>query len=280
MKVAVTGANGQLGCCLRNILNDEVVFLSKEEMDITNEYETLDVIRDMEIDLVINTAAYTHVDRAETEKDLCWSVNEKGVRNLSQALERRNGKLIHISTDYVFDGLKKEPYVEENETNPLSEYGLSKRGGERVLLHSNINGVILRTSWLFSPFGKNFVKTMVQLMSQNDEIRVVQDQIGSPTSALDLSKSIETLISTKFPEKTEIYHFANSGYCSWWDFATEIKNNLKLSTVIVPITTDELHQTAKRPAFGALSSKKFENDYSFKIQSWQSSLKNVLKEIK
>lgn len=285
MNILITGAEGQLGSEIKDQAqkyhrNYNFFYEGSKGLDITNKSDVSNYIRLNDISLIINCAAYTSVDRAESEENIAFRVNEIGVRNLISAIkEKSNGRLIHISTDYVFDGKNEHPYKELDKVNPIGVYGRSKRAGEELIINSNIDGVIIRTSWLYSKYGSNFVKTMLRLGKERDSINVVNDQIGAPTYARDLAKTCLSLINKPFSNKDKIYHYSNSGKISWYDFAKEIMNLANLNCKVLPVETKDYPTPAERPKFSVMNTIKIKEDFSIEIQSWKDSLKECILEI-
>lgn len=276
-KILVTGGNGQLAQCLKDVVknNDEldVNFQDLPELDITNIQQLVSYFSKNELDYCINCAAYTAVDLAEEQSDLAYAVNADGPKNLAEACKKHQVKLLHISTDFVFDGKKQTPYIETDMPNPLGVYGKSKWQGERNIQEIMEDYFILRTSWLYSEYGNNFMKTMLKLSETRDEINVVSDQIGSPTYAGDLA---EVLIKIVLSSSTNygLYHFSNSGAISWYDFAVEIFKQFGRKIEVKPITTKDYPTAAKRPKFSVLDTTKIENNFDCTIKDWQGSLKS------
>lgn len=280
MKVVVTGKGGQLASELEFLKGGDLnwKFLSYGDLDITKKDFVYDFFLNNKCDLIINCAAYTSVDNAEDEIDKCFKVNYHGVSNLISASEKFKIKIIHFSTDYVFDGYKNISYKENDITNPMSVYGKSKFKGELALCKSNIKSIVIRTSWVYSVFGKNFVKSMLSLSKKNRSISVVSDQIGSPTNAYDLAQLILKIINCKkyIWKSFDIFHFSNEGQCSWYDFAKEIFEICKISTTVNEIKSSQFLTKAKRPNFSLLSKKKIKNTFNIEIFHWKDSLKNML----
>ncbi|MDA9575648.1 dTDP-4-dehydrorhamnose reductase [Flavobacteriaceae bacterium] len=275
-KILVTGGNGQLAQCLKDVVknNDEldVNFQDLPELDITNIQQLVSYFSKNELDYCINCAAYTAVDLAEEQSDLAYAVNADGPKNLAEACKKHQVKLLHISTDFVFDGKKQTPYIETDMPNPLGVYGKSKWQGERNIQEIMEDYFILRTSWLYSEYGNNFIKTMLKLSETRDEINVVSDQIGSPTYAGDLA---EVLIKIVLSSSTNygLYHFSNSGAISWYDFAVEIFTQFGKKIEVKPITTEDYPTAAKRPKYSVLETTKIENNFDCTLKDWQGSLK-------
>ena len=283
MKILVTGKNGQLGNELQALSQKydfDFTFIAKEDIDLADMPRINDFIRYNAFDWIINTAAYTAVDKAEYEKEQAFMINAKAVFNMVQAAEILGAKFIHISTDYVFDGKKNLPYSERDEINPLSVYGLSKAKGEEYVLKYNL-GMVIRSSWLYSNYGNNFVKTMLKLAKEKNRIKVVYDQIGTPTYAQDLAKMIMYIIECH-NNKTVLftpglYHFSNEGVASWYDFAQSIFEYINLKLILEPIRTEEFPRPAPRPYFSVLDKSKIKAKYGISIPHWRESLSNMLK---
>nr|WP_227807498.1 dTDP-4-dehydrorhamnose reductase [Lutibacter profundi] len=285
MNVLVTGSKGQLGLALASLenvfLNYNFFFTDKSELDITNFKAVSAFISKNKIEVLINCAAYTNVDKAEDEPDLANKINHLAVKNLAEIAKAQQLKLIHISTDYVFDGNSNTPYTEKENTNPQNVYGTSKLNGERALLKVNPpNAVIIRTAWLYSSFGKNFVKTIRKLSAEKESISVISDQIGSPTYACDLAKVILQITPLIKGKGAQIYHYANEGACSWFQFAEEIVKISKNNCKIVPVTTAQFKTVAKRPKFSLLDSHKIQKVFDVKISHWKEALKICITQFK
>jgi dTDP-4-dehydrorhamnose reductase len=287
MKILITGANGQLGSELRKLsANDcsvQYVFTDYQELDITDSNAVKAFFAEQKPDFLINCAAYTAVDNAESDYEKALKLNANAVANLVEACKIYDTVLLHISTDYVFDGKNPKPYLENDITNPLSAYGKTKLYGEQnALLYSK--SIIIRTSWLYSSFGNNFVKTMLRLGSQREKLKVVADQIGSPTYAEDLAsailKIVETINKNAAQAKFGIYQFSNNGQCSWCDFAKEIMQVGGKNCAIEPISTSEYPTPAHRPQFSLLSKEKIKTDYHVSVPDWKTSLRKCLNELK
>ena len=283
MNIGVIGKNGQLAQSFASLTqnNKDIQFFSKSDLDITNLENTLKTFSTSNFNIIINCSAFTNVEGAEGQVDEAFNINRDGVRNLCLSCEKYDIFLIHFSTDYVFDGAKDSPYIEADSTNPLSVYGASKLAGEMEILQSNVNSLIVRTSWLFSQFGQNFVKTIVNNLNKDKKLSVVHDQIGTPTSALDLARVVLNLIdNNKLPKLTEILNISNSGECSWFDFASEIKNYDQTHGQVEPTTTEKYGFIAKRPKFSVLSKEKLASNYSISMRSWQASLNEIMNILK
>jgi dTDP-4-dehydrorhamnose reductase len=286
MNILVTGSNGQLGSEIKdleaNFINFNFFFMDLPELDICNSRKLNLFIKDNNIKAVINCAAYTAVDKAEQDTDIAEKVNATGVLNLVNAVAKVNGKLIHISTDYVFDGNSFLPYQELDQVNPIGVYGNTKRSGELAVINSDIDAVVIRTSWLYSAYGNNFVKTMLRLGNERDELGVIYDQVGTPTNACDLAKiCLDILAYSKeanINSKGNLYHFSNEGVCSWYDFSIAIMALGKVNCQVKPIETKDYPTPAKRPHFSVLNKSKIKNDFEIDIPYWRDSLaKCILK---
>ena len=281
INVLITGANGQLGSSLKSVAkiypNYTYYFTDKNELDITKIEAIEAFVLKNNIQIIINCAAYTNVDKAEDEFKLANEINYLAVENLGRISKKNQLKLIHISTDYVFDGDSEKPYIELDKTNPTNNYGLTKLKGEEALLKLNPqNTLIIRTSWLYSLYGNNFVKTMIKLGKEKDSIKVVSDQIGSPTNAVDLAKAILQIIPFVANKDVEIYHYSNGGYCSWFQFAQEIMNILKSNCKVETILSKNYKSKVKRPNFSILNTEKIQNTFNIEIPEWQKSLRNCI----
>lgn len=272
MKYLVIGSKGQLGSELHLCLGNHADYVDIEKLDITKENDVRDYFFYKSYDFVINCAAYTAVDKAENEKDIAYQVNAKG----AEYLAKYGKKIIYISTDYVFDGFNNKPYVETDIPNPISVYGKTKLEGEKRTLEYSKIGIIIRTSWMYSRFGNNFLKTILNLARSNKELNIVSDQIGSPTYARDLACFIKDIIPQIAEDSKGIYHFSNEGYCSWYDFASEIVNLAKVDCKINAIETKDYTSLAKRPSYSVLSKEKVKKDFNIKISDWKECIKNCV----
>ena len=281
MNVLVTGANGQLGSEIRSIsANYEAYsffFCTSKELNICNHIEVFNFIETNKIDTIINCAAYTAVDKAEDNAELADAVNHQAVANLAKIAVSKTIRLVHISTDYVFDGTNYQPYTENDKPNPQSIYGVTKLAGEKAMLEANPpNSIIIRTSWVYSKFGNNFVKTMLCLATEKTELSIVADQIGTPTNALDLACVIFRILPQLENENVEVFHYSNDGVCSWYDFAYTIFEKSNLEIKLNPISTQQYPTPAKRPYFSILSKEKIKAKYGTKTKHWLVSLSNYL----
>ncbi|MDH4099973.1 MAG: dTDP-4-dehydrorhamnose reductase [Nitrospirota bacterium] len=274
-KVLVTGVGGMLGFQMMNIMTERfnVIGVGHSEMDITNPALVKKVIEKIKPDTVINCAAYTKVDDCETRHGEAFSVNAEGPRILAEACRDNEARLVHVSTDYIFDGRKSDAYIEGDYPNPLNIYGRSKLEGEQNVRRGLEDHLIVRTSWLYGENGANFVNTILRLASERNELRVVNDQLGSPTYTKDLAIAIRALLEYG---TTGTYHFANSGICSWYDFACEILRLRGIVKSVIPITTEEFPRPAKRPARSVLATGKLAALTGSAPRPWQEALKQFL----
>lgn len=278
--IIVTGANGQAGKELLALSNHHpafrFLFLSKEDLPIDQVEQLRNYFDTNRPGYCINCAAYTAVDRAETEKDLAMLINGKAVGHLAHTCKLFNTKLIHLSTDYVFDGTATAPYKEDHTTNPVNYYGTTKLMGEKLCVQNNPESIIIRTSWVYSEFGNNFVKTMMRLMKERTSLNVVNDQLGSPTYAADLSNIMLEIIEKNNQEtgnwKPGIFHYSNDGVISWYDFAVAIKNITGSVCTLNPIPTSAYPTPAPRPAYSVLNKEKIKEAYGIPIPAWKNSL--------
>ncbi len=279
MKVLVTGANGQLGTALRTLLDREmpgdVIYTGKEELDLTDAEAVERFIRDNEVTHIVNCAAYTAVDRAEEEKRECALVNIDAVKNLAAAADLLGAKIIHMSTDYVFDGTNHRPYRESDKVNPISQYGTTKRKGETALLALAPDSIIIRTAWLYSETGHNFVKTILRLAEKQNKIRVVCDQIGTPTYARDLAAAILAILKSH-QWVAGIYHFTNEGAASWYDFAKAILRLAGKNVSVIPIPTEDYPTPASRPSYSILDRSRIKATYGVEIPHWEEALADCI----
>lgn len=285
MNILVTGANGQLGSEIRalteRISEHNFVFVSSAECDIRNQNAIEECVTKYEIKGIINCAAYTAVDLAEDEPDQAFAINSSAVGNLVAIAEKFQLRLIHISTDYVFDGNFSDPIQVDEKKNPLGVYGKSKSDGEDKILASSSDSIVIRTSWVYSSFGKNFVKTMLRLMSERHEISVVGDQVGSPTYAKDLAQACIDIITRqdKISANSRIYHFSNSGIVSWYDFALAIAEIASKSVRVHKIRTEDYPTKAIRPAYSALDTASISSDFGIRVRDWKSALEECINKL-
>lgn len=279
-RILVTGANGQLGQSIKEVSNNynqlDFVFVSRTELDITNNDLVVSYFNENKFDAVVNCAAYTAVDLAESDIDNARLVNATATKNLAEATAKADIPFIHISTDYVFDGTVSTPRLESDQVNPIGFYGQTKLEGEQLALETNPKTIIIRTAWVYSKYAKNFVKTMLWLFNEKEEIGVINDQIGSPTNAVDLADAIVQILS-KDELTYGIYNYSNEGECSWFDFASKIKELTNSSIKINPIPTTSYPTPAKRPAYSLLDKTKIKQTYAIEIPNWEDSLAKELK---
>jgi dTDP-4-dehydrorhamnose reductase len=285
--ILVTGAYGQLGNEVRilsaNYPDYNFMFTDVDSLDITDKNELIDFVTGNDIRYIINCAAYTAVDKAEDDAELCEKINATAVKNLGLAAAEAGAGIIHVSTDYVFDGTSCRPYSEDMPTKPCSVYGKTKLKGEKNLLKVCPNAIVIRTAWLYSPFGNNFVKTMIKLGSERESLNVIFDQVGTPTYALDLAdailKAMDQTIDTDH-EKGGVYHFSNEGVCSWYDFTIKIHEIAGIKTCKVnPIETKDYPTKAARPHYSVLNKSKIKQTFNITIPHWEASLKDCIKEL-
>ena len=286
MKVLVTGANGQLGKSLRDTVSmyqtsDVFIFADRAQLNLSQTQHIKSYLDQHPVDVIVNCAAYTLVDQAESEIEIANQINHLSVKKLAEFAQHRKIKLIHISTDYVFDGLSLKPYKEDDATHPLSVYGNTKLQGEQAVQTTmDHNAFIIRTSWMYSEYSRNFVKTMLKLGRERRQISIIKDQIGSPTYAIDLAHVIMTIIqSQNFRQanfKTQLYHFANQGNCSWYKFAQTIFQMANINCKLSSIVTSEYPLPARRPSYSVLNSNKIEQDFDLNIPKWNISLKRCI----
>ena len=287
MRVLITGSNGQLGSEIRELETNykklDLVFKDLPALDICNFNLLQSFIIDNNINAVINCAAYTAVDKAEQDAEIAEEVNSKGVLNLVNALKSVNGKLIHISTDYVFDGDHTIPYKESDPVSPIGVYGKTKREGELAVISSEIDAIIIRTSWLYSSYGNNFVKTMLRMGSEIETLDIIFDQVGTPTFARDLAKTcLEILSGSKsvnINKNGNLYHYSNEGVASWYDFAISIMELGGVNCKVKPIQTKDYPTLAKRPQYSVLNKSKIKTDFKIEIPYWKNSLKDCIEKI-
>lgn len=279
--ILVTGANGQLGSEIHFISTSypqhEFTFVDRNTFDLGNLCKMEDYFDKNTFDVIINCAAYTAVDKAQSDEELANTINHRAVSLLAKIAKKKNISLIHISTDYVFDGKNHRPYIETDPTSPQGIYGQTKCDGEKSIIDvAPSNTIIIRTSWVYSSFGANFVKTMLRLGRERDSLGVIFDQVGTPTYARDLSKAILDIIPKIDNEQPEIYHYSNEGAASWYDFAKAIFELSGVPCQVNPITTDQYPTPAQRPHYSLLNKAKIKNDFNLSIPYWRDSLKECL----
>jgi dTDP-4-dehydrorhamnose reductase len=284
LRILITGSQGQLGkelqLCSQDYPNYEFIYTDIAELDITNARATEEFAASNNFNIIVNAAAYTAVDKAEEEKDKAFAVNKEAVENLCRMAAKQNAALIHISTDYVFDGSKTTPYFPDDKTKPNSVYGFSKLAGEEAVQMAGINYAIVRTSWLYSAHGKNFVKTILKNAKEKDQLKVVSDQIGNPTYATDLAQAVlQMLPIMASKEIKQIYHYSNEGTCSWYEFALAIVRFAGIECRIKAVPTSDYPTAAKRPAYSVMDKSCIKDDFKIEIPYWEDSLKNCIKQI-
>ena len=281
MITLVTGSNGQLGKTLNSITenNKQFIYLDKDELDITKENKLQEVILKYKIKSIVNCAAYTDVNRAETEKEKAFEINSIAVLRIAKLAEKYNLRVIHISTDYVYGGLNKSEISEDEIINPQNYYGLSKSEGDNNIIKSKSDSIVIRTSWLYSRFGKNFVKNIIEKANDKDSINVVDDQFGCPTNAVDLAEAILKILRFKdrIDSKSKVYNFSNLGYTSWYNFAKYIIKQNKIECSVNKIKSNAINQRTKRPKFTITDKTKIIAAFNIEIPHWKESLKKFLK---
>lgn len=279
MKILITGSNGMLGHDLREVLKDnhDLVLTTSKTLDITDKKQVMDFIGDSKPDIVINSAAYTDVDGCEENRDLAYAVNGEGVRNLALACREVDCALLHISTDYVFDGTARDPIAEDGEIGPISVYGKSKLEGEKAILEILDKYFIVRTAWLYGINGRNFPKTMLELAENHSEITVVYDEVGTPTYTPDLAYGISQLIET---DKYGVYHLTNSGSCSWCEFSRLIFEIADKDVKVIPVTASEFARPAPRPSYSVLENKNWIDNGFKPLRDYKEAIKEYIELIK
>ncbi|HRZ97949.1 MAG TPA: dTDP-4-dehydrorhamnose reductase [Paludibacter sp.] len=281
--ILITGSNGQLGgemqVAAMQYPEFYYIYTDIDELDICNKTEVENFVKRYKVDFIVNCAAYTAVDKAEDDTELCYKINAEAVRNIGEVAEKNNIKVIHVSTDYVYDGTHHLPYNEEQPVCPATVYGKSKLAGEQALLETCKQSVILRTSWLYSSFGNNFVKTMMKLGEERDSLNVIYDQIGTPTYAADLADTIMQIIKNE-TFVPGIYHFSDEGVCSWYDFTKSIHRIAGISCDVHPIETKDYPARTPRPQYSVLNKAKIKATYGIKIPHWEESLVTCIEILK
>ena len=279
MKILITGANGQLGKCIKDVSINypeyDFLFTGKEELDITSEDSISNLFSTQRFDYCINAAAYTHVEKAETNKKQAFLVNAKGAKYLAKQCNNNNTVLLQISTDYVFDGKKGTPYTEEDQTNPINVYGASKLEGERLVKEFSEKYYIVRTSWLYSNYGHNFYNSITRFAKEGRDLKITTEQTGTPTNALDLSKAILKIISFN-SNNFGVYHVSNTGKSTWYDFAKAILKNTEQISTSKLVKVNYFSTFAARPNFSVLNTEKFTNEFGFLLPPWKKSLKKII----
>ena len=283
MKVLVIGSEGQLGLEFQKISHNyhslSWVFSTIKTLNLLKLETISSYLNDINPSVIINCAAYTCVEKAETEPKLANIINYKAVDIISRWTSDHNKKLIHVSTDYVFDGLSKLPLSENSNTDPVNEYGRSKLRGEQVCLKNDTNSIIIRTSWLYSSFGNNFLKKIIELMKKNKSVKIVNDQIGSPTYAYDLAKVIVEIIMNSI-SKSGLFHYSNEGEISWFEFARSVRELFNLDCEIIGVSSKEFKTIAKRPKYSLLNKSKIKKTFNLEIPNYKQSLEDCIKVMK
>ena len=279
MRILVTGANGQLGQEFKNNVSNsdhEFYFTIENELDITKKKEILDCVTVYKIELIINCAAYTNVNDAETNKRQAIEVNIDAVRNLVEVCEEKKIKMIHFSTDYVYNSDNLNPINEDSNINPINYYGISKREGEKIIEKSSSDSIIIRTSWLYSMYGNNFVKTMIKKGEKGQKIYVINDQFGCPTYSKDLVDCTLNIIVSNKLNKYKVYNFSNEGYTNWYDFTKKIFELKKITCDILPVDSNSYKTTATRPKFSVTDKSRIKDIFNLKIRSWDEALEEFI----
>lgn len=281
-QILVTGSNGQLGNALKTLSSAypsfKFIYADIDVLDLTDRKSVFSFVETNKIDYILNCAAYTAVDKAEDEQALCALVNHTGVKHIGEAAAQFNIKVIHVSTDYVFDGTNYKPYEETDLPHPTSVYGKTKLAGENALLDACPGSIVIRTSWLYSEFGNNFVKTMIRLGKERDQLSVVYDQVGTPTYAGDLAFAMLSIVNAE-EFVPGVYHFSNEGVCSWYDFTIRIHQLAGIDCRVYPIETKDYPTKAVRPHYSVLNKFKIKNTYQIAIPHWEESLKKVIAQL-
>ena len=294
MRILVIGKNGQVGQSIQNLVNKTsnsnlsdygFVFVGRDELDLSKAINIQAYFEKNKFDVVINCAAFTDVEKAEVDENEASLINHMAVKEVATIAKKNNMKLIHISTDFVFDGDKREPYIESDKTSPVNIYGKTKLEGEFAAISiMKFNAFVLRSSWIYSEFGNNFVDTIIKNATLKGQLNIISDQFGTPTYANDLAQTIiDILNKDKFNERempSEIFHYSNEGECSWFDFAKEIVDILQIDCNLSPITSEDYPQLAKRPKYSVLSKKKISEEFDLNINYWKDSLKSCLQNLK
>ncbi len=286
--VLVIGSEGQLGSEIKagyqKVIQADFTFTTIDQLDVTNQQALRELIMSQMFDYIINCTAYTAVDKAESEVELATMINHVAVQTIGECAVIQKSKVIHVSTDYVFDGRNYRPYSEDDQTSPSSVYGQTKLKGEEALLNANADSIIIRTSWLYSSFGNNFVKTMLKLGEERDELKVIFDQIGTPTYAKDLAEVILYIIEKDISKEVlfhpGIFHYSNEGVCSWFDFTKAIHEIAGVNCKVLPIESEEYPTAAPRPHYSVLNKRKLKEVYKIDIPYWKDSLSECIQLIK
>jgi len=283
--VLITGANGQLGSEMRRlgaVSPNNYIYTDVAELDITDAAAVAQFVKENAVNIIVNCAAYTNVDKAESDEPTAELINATAVANLAAAMKEVDGTLFHVSTDYVFGNEGNTPRTEDMPLNPLGVYGRTKLRGEQAIAETGCKAIIIRTAWLYSEFGNNFLKTMMRLTAEREQLNVVFDQVGTPTYAGDLALAIFSIIEGGLYAGNEgIYHFSNEGVCSWYDFATEIAMAAgNTACKVLPCHSDEFPSPVKRPSFSVLAETKIKNTFAIEIPHWRDSMLYCIKRLK
>jgi len=279
MRILVTGANGQLGQEFKNNVsnsNHEFFFNDEKELDIINKNHILNYVLDNQIDLIINCAAYTNVDESEINKNQAIKVNCDAVKNLIEICEEKKLKMIHFSTDYVYNSDNLNPIKEDSNINPINYYGISKREGERIIEKSSSDSIIIRTSWLYSMYGNNFVKTMIKKGENSDKVYVINDQFGCPTFSKDLVNCTLNIITSNKFNKHKVYNFSNEGFTNWYEFTKKIFELKKINCDIIPVDSNSYKTTAIRPKFSVTDKSRIKDIFNITIRNWDEALEEFI----
>ena len=283
MRILVTGASGQLGQEFQNNVSkskDDFYFTDETELDITNKNHVLNYVSNNQIKLIINCAAYTNVNESETNKNLAIKINSSAIKNLVEICEEKKLKMIHFSTDYVYNSNSINPIKEDSNINPINYYGFSKREGEKIIEKSLSDSIIIRTSWLYSMYGSNFVKTMIKKGDNGEKIYVINDQFGCPTYAKDLVNVILSIIDSGLKPKYKVYNFSNEGYTNWYDFTKKIFELKKLNCSIIPVNSENYRSIARRPKYSVLDKSRIKDTFNIDIRNWEDALQEFITNIK
>jgi dTDP-4-dehydrorhamnose reductase len=279
MKILVTGASGQLGQVFKNNITKsdfDFYFANENELDITNKDEVLNYITNNQINFILNCAAYTDVDGSELNKELALKVNSFGVKNLVEVCEEKKIKMIHFSTDYVYNSKSINPIIEDSNIDPINFYGFSKREGEKFIENSLSESIVIRTSWLYSNYENNFVKTMIDKGKNGDELYIVNDQFGCPTYAKDLVNVILGMLNSKFKPKNKIYNYSNEGFTNWYDFAKKIFELKRINCQIMPVDSENYKTIAKRPKYSVTDKSRIKDIFNISVRNWEDALKEFI----
>tara|TARA_B100001059_G_scaffold219523_1_gene240666 strand:- start:882 stop:1733 length:852 start_codon:yes stop_codon:yes gene_type:complete len=283
MKILVTGASGQLGQEFQNNISkskDVFYFTDETELDITKKNHVLNYVSANQIDLIINCAAYTNVNESETNKNLAIKINSSAIKNLVEICEEKKLKMIHFSTDYVYNSNSLNPIKEDSNINPINYYGFSKREGEKFIEKSSSDLIIIRTSWLYSMYGNNFVKTMIKKGEKDEKIYVINDQFGCPTYSKDLVDCTLNIIGSDKLNKHKVYNFSNEGYTNWYDFTKKIFELKKINSLIIPVDSNNYKSIARRPKYSVIDKSRIKDTFNIDIRNWEDALEEFITNIK